>query len=119
MNGFWKRGRVLVLGIVCASLIGAGCAVLRAEDKEENEVKVPIDQVPANVKATLLKEAEGVAITSVDKETDKGKVTYEADAKIGGKNYEIKVAEDGSLISKKLDDEEDEKGGKDQKEEKK
>jgi hypothetical protein len=34
---------------------------------------------------------------------------YEADAKIGNTNYEIKVAEDGTLISKKIDKEEDEK----------
>jgi hypothetical protein len=62
------------------------------------------------VKATLDREAPGVKITDVDKETDHQKIVYEADAKIGGKNYEIKVMEDGTLLSKKLDEEKDGKG---------
>ena len=41
----------------------------------------------------------------VDKETKNGKTIYEVDAKIDGKNYEIRVAEDGVLISKALDEE--------------
>lgn len=119
MSSFWERNRRLMcVGLLGASLIGAGAAVLRAEEKgkkEEEEVKVSIDQVPSAVKATLLKEAEGAPITQVDKETEKGKVIYEADAKINGKNYEIKVAEDGSLISKTIDNEDDEKATKEKK----
>ena len=37
---------------------------------------------------------------------------YEADAMINGTNYEIKVAEDGTLIKKKVDNEEDEEVAK-------
>jgi uncharacterized membrane protein YkoI len=77
-----------------------------------------IDDVPAAVKATILKEADGTAVTTVDKETDDGKTVYEADALIGKTNYEIKVAEDGTLISKKIDKEDDDKDG-DKKDEKK
>jgi hypothetical protein len=86
---------------VLAGLCGAGLTVMslsvRAEEKEkdENEVKMKIDDVPAAVKTTIVKE------------TDDGKTVYEADAKINGTNYEIKVAEDGTLISKKIDKEED------------
>jgi hypothetical protein len=80
------------------------------EEKEENEVKVPIEQVPAPVRATLEQQAPGVAIKEVDKESDDGKTVYEADAMLGGQNYEIKVAENGDLIKKKLDTEEGEKG---------
>jgi uncharacterized membrane protein YkoI len=98
---------------VLAGLCGAGLTVMslsvRAEEKEkdENEVKMKIDDVPAAVKTTIVKEADGTPVTSVDKETDDGKTVYEADAKINGTNYEIKVAEDGTLISKKIDKEED------------
>jgi hypothetical protein len=53
----------------------------------------------------------------VDKETDDGKTVYEADVTLNGHNYEIRVAPDGTLISKKLD-EEGEKGEKDGKGEK-
>ncbi len=42
----------------------------------------------------------------VDKETLDGKTVYEGDAMVGGKPYEIIVAADGTLVSKKIDTEE-------------
>lgn len=99
-----------------ALLVGLGLSggVAHAEDKaggkEEAEVKVAIDQVPAPVKATLEREASGQKIETVDKEGDGAKAVYEADVKIDNKNYEIRVAEDGTLISKALDTEDE--GGK-------
>lgn len=99
-----KKSMILV-GLLCVSL--GGCAAMKGEDneKEGTEVKVSMDQVPAAVKTTLLREAEGVNIATVDKETSEGKTIYEADAVIGGTLYEIKVAEDGKLISKAIDKE--------------
>jgi len=41
----------------------------------------------------------------VDKEEDKGKVIYEADVMVNGKNWEIKVDQEGKVVSKKLDPE--------------
>ena len=73
------------------------------EGKEENEVTVKFDQLPQVVQTTFKEEARGATIAEVDKETEHGEIAYEADVQIKGKNYEIKVAEDGTLISKKLD----------------
>jgi hypothetical protein len=87
------------------------------EEKEGDETKVQFSQVPQAVQTTLKEESHGATIATVDKETDEGKTIYEADVDIKGKNYEIKVAEDGTLISKKLDDESKEKGEKGEKEE--
>ncbi len=91
------------------------------EKEEGNEVKIKFAEAPAAVQATLTREANGAAIADVDKESDDGKDIYEADAMISGKNYEIKVAADGSLVSKKLDAEEgsEKAGEKDEKGEKK
>jgi len=100
---------LLALGLVTCTM------AIRAEEKEEkeaDEVKVKFDDCPAPVKATITKESFGATVATVDKETDDGKTIYEADAKIDGQNYEIKVAEDGKLISKKMDNEEDEKDEK-------
>src|SRR5689334_20834133 len=98
---------VLALALMaCSSMQSA-----RAEEKEKEEageVKVKIADVPEAVRKTLAKESDNAKIDEVDKETEHGKTIYEADVKIGGTNYEIKVAEDGKLISKKID-EEDEK----------
>jgi hypothetical protein len=114
----WLFPTFLVMTLMaCASMQNA-----RAEDKEKeegNEVKVKIADVPEAVRKTLAKESDNAKIEEVDKETDEGKTIYEADVKLNDHNYEIKVKEDGTLISKKLD-EGDEKGeGKEGKEGKK
>jgi hypothetical protein len=108
----WNK-RVILAGLAGLGLVCVASMQVRAgeKDKEEDEVKVTLDQVPAAVKATLQKEAGDAKIKDVDKT---GKIVYEIDVMIGKNNYEIKVADDGTLISKKLDDEEDEKDAKDE-----
>jgi hypothetical protein len=103
-----KRGlltALIVLG-VGSLMVMWGCASLK---KEGPEVKVKLEDCPKPVQDTLTKEAQGSQITVIDKEEENGKVTYETDVVINGKNYEIKVAPDGTLIGKKLDDEREEK----------
>ncbi len=77
----------------------------KGEEKESDEVKVAFDKIPVPVQETFNKEADGMAIKEVDQEKLNGKDVYEADAVIGGTNYEIVVAPDGKLVSKKIDDE--------------
>jgi hypothetical protein len=112
--------------ILAMSLVMVSCANLHAEDKkgEENEgdeVKIKFTEAPAAVQATINKESDNAKVETLDKETDDGKTIYEADAMINGTNYEIKVAPDGKLISKKIDTEDEEKkdGEKKEKDEKK
>jgi len=115
MSKHWFSIGILALsmgGCVCVFQVGNDKAWPKHE-KEGKEVKVTLDQLPAAVKATVQKEADGGTIKDIDKETEDGKTTYEADATINGKPYEIKVAEDGSLISKKLDNDKDEGDKKD------
>jgi hypothetical protein len=100
------------LAIAIATLGLTGCATNHGKDNEEdekNEVTVTMDQLPAPVKATMQQEAFGSAITDISKEDHEGKTVYEGDAMIDGKNYEINVLDDGTLLKKKLDDEKDEK----------
>lgn len=92
----------------------AVAGVIAKEKEEENEVTMAFKDLPAAVQKTIQREAMGAAIETVDKEKDGGKTIYEADAKIDGHNYEIKVGEDGLLLKKALDDE-DEKDEKDAK----
>jgi hypothetical protein len=79
------------------------------EADEGNEVKITFDQAPAAVQATITAQAAGAKVATLDKEADAGKTVYEADAMIGGQNHEIRVAEDGTLISNAPDNEADEK----------
>ena len=99
MKGWtWLVAGLLVLGFVVAG------AVYAAQEQKETEEKVTIDQVPAAVKATILKEAGDHKITEIEKETKDGKTIYEAEWIAGDKKVEIKVAEDGTLISKETED---------------
>lgn len=78
------------------------------DEKEEDEIKIKLADAPAAVQKTLQREAAGAAINEVVKETEDGKTTYEAKVKIDGQEYEIKVAADGTLIEKRLEDEDEE-----------
>ena len=115
------RGKSLTLALPL--MLACGCqsanshAAKEAEEAEGPEVKMKLDQVPPAVRDTLTREAAGATIGDVDKEQKHDKNVYETDVMLGGKNYELKVAEDGTLVSKKLDDEAGEKKG-DEKDEK-
>jgi hypothetical protein len=100
----------LVIGIATLGL--TGCSMNHEKehkDEDKDEVSLTMDQLPAPVKATMEQEAFGNTITDISKEDHKGKTVYEGDAMIAGKNYEINVLDDGTLLKKKLDDEKDEK----------
>jgi len=118
----WGKSLALALPLMlaCGCQSASNHPAKEAEEAEGPEVKMKLDQVPPAVRDTLTREAAGATIGDVDKEQKHDKTVYETDVMLGGKNYELKVAEDGSLISKKLDNEEGEKKGeeKDEKEEK-
>ncbi len=78
------------------------------EDEDEEEEEVKLSDCPAAVQKTLKREAHGAKIKEVEKETEDGKAIYEAEVKIDGKEYEIEVAQDGTLICKSLDEDDDE-----------
>lgn len=110
------RIAVITLGLGALALpLSAAEKNEKNEEHEDKEEVVEFKSVPQPVQKTLTKEADGAKIDKVDKEEDDGKVIYEADVMMNGKNYEIKVAQDGTLICKKLDmeDEKDEKNEKD------
>jgi hypothetical protein len=112
MGHFSKFGTRLFLGLCIAAPLGGAAACRAGATTEPDEVKMSIDDVPAKVKATILTAVGDGTLKGVDKDSEDGKTTYEADAKIDKKDYEIKVSEDGTLVSKKLDDEDNEKGDK-------
>jgi hypothetical protein len=78
-------------------------------DDDEKEVEVTIDQVPAAVKKTILSQAGKNKIEEIEKETKKGKVTFEAEWTEGEMEVEIKVAPNGKLlkVEKELKDNDD------------
>jgi hypothetical protein len=98
----------IVIGAVSLGLVGCNASNQHKEQEKEegNEVQITTDQLPPAVRDTMQRESGGAALTKVEKETKEGKTAYEADTTIGGKNYEIKVAEDGTLLKKKMEEDE-------------
>jgi hypothetical protein len=90
----------------------------KADKDEEHEVKVKLEDCPKAVQETIKKEAGTGTIEEIEKETEGGKVVYSAEVKIDGKEYDIKVGEDGKLISKEAEDDDDD-DDKEEKSEKK
>jgi uncharacterized membrane protein YkoI len=78
-----------------------------------HEEAVTLDQVPAAVKATILKESAGGEIKEIEVETRGGKSFYEAEFVRDGKTIEIQVAADGTLLR----DEEEMEGSKSEEQE--
>ena len=102
---------LIVLGLV-------GMVTLTAPAAEEHEEEVTLDQVPAAVKATILKEAAGAKIREIERETKDGKTVYEAEFLVDGKEVEVKIAPDGTLLGRHPeeqgdDDDDDEEDGED------
>jgi uncharacterized membrane protein YkoI len=80
------------------------------EKEDEDETPLSIDQVPAPVKATLLREAQGGTIKEIEREDEDGQIVYGAEIVINGQEFDLKIAPDtGNLISKEAEDENDEK----------
>ena len=73
----------------------------------ENEEPVTLDQVPAAVKATILKESAGAKITEIERETKGGKTVYEAEYLQNGREIEFKVAPDGTLLGREVEQDDD------------
>jgi hypothetical protein len=106
-------GCMAVVGLLVAgSSVGPAWA---DNDKacKKTEKKVTIEQVPAAVKATILKEAGSNAVKEIEEVSKEGSIVFfEAEWKTDGKEVEIKVAPDGKLLGKKIetddgDDDED------------
>lgn len=74
------------------------------DDEGEDEEQVSINDVPKAVRATILKHAKGGEIKEIELEDEDGKIIYEAEIIIGGKEVELKVAPNGRLLSKETDE---------------
>jgi uncharacterized membrane protein YkoI len=85
-------------------LIWALCASLMLSAPALADEKVSLEEVPAAVRETIQKHVGKGKLHEIEREKHKGAVVYEAEY-LGedGVNYEIKVAEDGKLLSKKKD----------------
>jgi hypothetical protein len=93
-----NRFHACVVGLVLLTSL-SGCASGRW-GHDDDEVPVALSETPAPVQATLERERAGGKVTEVEKEVKDGKTIYSADLEINGEEWDISVAEDGTVISK-------------------
>ena len=97
--------RAMLLPLTGLGVIGMVTLVAWAGGEHEEEVT--LEQVPAAVKATILKESAGGKITEIERERKNGTTVYEAEFLLDGKEIEIKIAADGALLGREVEGEED------------
>jgi uncharacterized membrane protein YkoI len=81
----------LSAGIVVTLLLVAGVGSAAEE-------KVPLDKVPPKVMEAVKARFPGAEITSVEKETEEGKVVYDIELKHKDRKYEMDIQEDGTVL---------------------
>lgn len=96
------RMKVSVLAAVLAFALALPAIVYGKEEK------VKLADCPEAVQKTIKAQANGGTIVEIEKETKKdGTVVYEAEIKKDGKEIEVEVAADGTLIEVEEEDDDD------------
>ncbi len=87
---------------VITVLFAAG--LIACSDKN-NKVDIAVTDIPAHIIATVQNALPGISLSEAEKEIKNNKVIYQLEGKlINGKEYEIKISEDGTIIKIELED---------------
>lgn len=86
--------RILAFPVAC---IGAALLFTAALACNPDE-KVPLDKVPKKVMDAVKARFPGAELTSVEKETEDGKVVYDIELKHKDRKYEMDILEDGTVV---------------------
>jgi hypothetical protein len=62
--------------------------------------EVPLAQVPPAVRATIEREMQGGRLKEIERETKNGRVVYEVEMVRDGKERELHIAEDGTVLKR-------------------
>ena len=80
----------------------------------EKKEEVRLTDVPVAVRATIKRELGGVMPEKVERVTEGGTIHYEVEAEVSGKDIELEIGEDGTLLDKEVegaDDDDDSPAG--------
>jgi len=108
-----KQNTKLLLTVLILSI-----GVMVAEDEKEKEI--PISEVPEIVMEAALKALPGVEFKEADVEETKDGLVYELDGILDGKEFEINVSADGTVLNmeeEEKDDDDENDGDKDEEDE--
>ena len=77
--------RIMAAIAVIIGLVAIGALVYAGMDKEENEHKVAMTELPVAVQKTIQDNLGGGTVTQTEKETKDGKTYYEAEVQKSGR----------------------------------
>ncbi len=90
--------------IKTSAVLLAATSLIACSDHEQ-ETDIPISEVPANIITIVQNTLPGISLTEAERKTKKDSVIYELEGKlINGKEYEIKIGEDGVILKVELED---------------
>ena len=100
-----KSTLIIVLILLVIAGAGVGGAYIGYELRGENkQLQVNLQDCPKPVQDMLAAETHGGQLGIITRHEEHGKTTYEVAADISGKLYDLKIAADGTLIVKKLEE---------------
>jgi hypothetical protein len=88
------KARALRLYLIGFSVLATMTLMAWAADEKE----MSLDQIPAEAKAAILKQAGANKIAEVEQETHDGVAVYEAEWEVNGAEHEVAVLADGTVV---------------------
>jgi hypothetical protein len=86
--------------LISMAAMGFGFVMrVQAGDKNKDEGPIAIDEAPAAVRETLLRESQGASIVEIKKRFNDGNIEYRADLRAKQNKLRLTVAENGNLIN--------------------
>lgn len=76
--------------------------------EDDDEVAIPLDEVPADVLASARAAVPGIELLSAEVETEDGRQVYDIEGKLDGAFLEVEVTEKGEVLEIEKEDLEDE-----------
>jgi len=96
----WKL--ISLMAVACLAVCIGAVATIQTVDQEK---QVSIDQVPAAVKATIL--AQGSTINEIEEEVVNGQTIYEAEVIVEGREVDIRMTANGTLLGTETEDDDE------------
>ena len=107
INGKEYEVQIAAAGTLLSKILeGENSDEQDGDEDEENEIETQIkpSDLPKPVRRTLRRESRGGEIDELEKVQQGRSTTYEAEIEIGDTDYEIEIAENGTLLSKVVDE---------------
>ena len=77
------------------------------EEEEDDEIDVPVDELPDIIKQAVEAAVPGGDITEAELEMEDGQQVYEVTVEKDGQEFEVEVSKDGEVLEVELEEEEE------------